>query len=73
MNIRYKARSEETYTEIDKTSYSSAKTENMPKYEKTWRQSGKGKSVPTSRTTGSIKLRISPREMPETAPTTSTK
>jgi len=73
MNMRYQTRNDETYTDIDKSAYNSAKTENNPKYEKTWNQSGRGRSVPTSHTTGTIKLRISPREMPEISITTSTK
>ncbi len=69
MNIKYQTGSDETYTDIENSTYNSAKTENAPKYEKTWYQSGKGRLVPTSHTTGTIKLRISPREMPEMSTT----
>ncbi len=73
MNTKYKTINKETYTDNDKAPYRPAKTENISKHKVTWQQSSKGRSVPTSRTTGVIKLRISPREMPKIAVATSTK
>lgn len=55
-----------TYTEPVECKYSPAKTESIPKIEKTWQYSEKVQSAPTSRLVGEVKLRIAPREMPIT-------
>lgn len=64
---------EATYTEEVEINYNSAKTEATSPINRTWQYSAKVRSVPTSRTAGEIKLRIAPREMPETKNISSTK
>lgn len=68
--------SSKTYIDIDQPSYKPAKIEVIPKNEKitekTWGCSIKARSVLTSKTTGNIKLRISPREIPVLSSTKST-
>ncbi len=65
MNDTSKAINNDTDIEVPNTNYHHAKAERTTIAASTWQFSAKVQSASTSRTSGEIKMRIAPREMPE--------